>query len=165
MGEILGRDKTESVKGGEKTNSHSDALAFIHPERNTMKIAIPTNDGTSISEHFGRSAAFLIFEAENGQIKNHEMKTNGQQHTHAQGSCGHDSAGHAQHSHQGILSALDGCEIVICAGMGQRAAEALKANGINQIVFTTPGSAEDAVSTFLAGKLIPKTESFCRCSH
>lgn len=130
-----------------------------------MKIAIPTNDGTSISEHFGRSAAFLIFEAENGQIKNHEMKTNGQQHPHAQGSCGHGPSEGAQPGHQGILSALAGCEVVICAGMGQRAADALKASGIHQIVFTTPGSAKDAVSTFLADKLIPQTGSFCRCSH
>ena len=130
-----------------------------------MRIAIPTNDGTSISEHFGRSAAFLIFEAENGQIKSREMKTNGAQHSHAQGNCTGGSAGSAQHSHQGILSALDGCEIVICAGMGQRAAEALKAGGVTQIVVTAVGPAEEAVSTYLAGKLIPQTESFCRCHH
>jgi predicted Fe-Mo cluster-binding NifX family protein len=130
-----------------------------------MKIAIPTNDGTSISEHFGRSAAFLIFEAEDGQIKNQAMKTNGQHHSHDQGSCGHGPTEGAQHSHQGIVSALDGCEVVICAGMGQKAADALKASGINQIVFTKPGSAQEAVASFLAGKLEPKTESFCRCKH
>ena len=27
-----------------------------------MKVAVPTNDGTTKSEHFGRSAAFLVFE-------------------------------------------------------------------------------------------------------
>jgi len=130
-----------------------------------MKIAIPTDDGTSISEHFGRSAAFLIFEAENGQIKSHEMKTSRQRHSHAQGNCGHGSAGHAQLSHQGILSALDGCEVVICAGMGHKAAQALKASGIAQILFTSAGPVEEAVSAYLAGTLTPKAESFCRCSH
>ena len=94
-----------------------------------MKIAIPTNDGTSISAHFGRSAAFLIFEAENGQVKRQELKSNSQHHSHDQGSCGHEAEGHAQHSHQGILSALDGCEVVICAGMGQGAVDALKSTG------------------------------------
>ena len=39
-----------------------------------MRIAIPTNDGASISEHFGRSAAFLIFEIENGQIKRRDSR-------------------------------------------------------------------------------------------
>ena len=39
-----------------------------------MRIAVPTNDGTSISEHFGRSAAFLIFETENGKIKSRSQR-------------------------------------------------------------------------------------------
>jgi predicted Fe-Mo cluster-binding NifX family protein len=130
-----------------------------------MRIAIPTNDGTSISEHFGRSAAFLIFEAENGQIKSREMKTNGAQYSHAQGTGDHHSPHNKAHSHAGILAALDGCEVVICAGMGQGAAEALKAGGVTQILVTTVGPAEEAVSTYLAGKLTPRTERFCRCKH
>jgi hypothetical protein len=64
----------------------------------------------------------------------------------------------------GILAALDGCEVVICAGMGQRAAEALKGCG-TQIIVTSIGSAEAAISTHLAGKLTPKTEGFCLCSQ
>jgi predicted Fe-Mo cluster-binding NifX family protein len=126
-----------------------------------MRIAIPTNDGTSISEHFGRSAAFLIFETENGQIKGRAMKTNGAH--HAQGACGHHSAESKPHSHSGIVAALKGCEVVICAVMGSRAAEALKANGVAQIVVTAPGPAEETVSAFLAGKLTRKTDSFCAC--
>ena len=129
-----------------------------------MKIAVPTNDGASISEHFGRSAAFLIFETENGQIKSRELKTNGQKHAHAQGACDHHSGENQPHSHAGILATLEGCEVVICAGMGQRAADALKDWGM-QVVVTSVGSAEAAVSAHLAGKLTPKTESFCRCSH
>ena len=128
-----------------------------------MRIAIPTNDGTSISEHFGRSAAFLIFEIENGQITARETKRNGAH--HARGACDHHSTASKPHSHAGILAAIKGCEIVICAGMGSRAAEALKAGGVTQIVVTTVGPAEEAVSTYMAGKLTPKTESFCRCNH
>ena len=128
-----------------------------------MRIALPTNDGTSISEHFGRSAAFLIFEIENGQIKAREMKTNGAH--HAQGACDQHSTASKAHSHAGILAAIKGCEIVICAGMGSRAAEALKAGGVTQIVVTKAGPAEEIVSAFLAGKLIHKTESFCACRH
>ena len=128
-----------------------------------MRIAIPTNDGTSISEHFGRSAAFLIFETENGRITSRAMKTNGAH--HGQGACGHHSTESKPHSHSGIVAALKGCEVVICAGMGSRAAEALKTNGVTQIVVTTPGPAEEIVSAFLAGKLTRKTESFCVCRH
>jgi predicted Fe-Mo cluster-binding NifX family protein len=64
----------------------------------------------------------------------------------------------------GILAALDGCEVVIFAGMGQRAAEALKGCG-TQIIVTSIGSAEAAISTHLAGRLTPRTEGFCRCSQ
>jgi predicted Fe-Mo cluster-binding NifX family protein len=130
-----------------------------------MKIAVPTNDGTSISPHFGRSAAFLIFEVENGTIKSRETRTNGTEHSHAQGECASHEAEAGQHSHQGIIAAIDGCQTVICGGMGHRAAEALKAWGITDIVVTVPGLAEDAVSKFLNGTLARMPENFCRCSH
>ena len=128
-----------------------------------MKIAVPTNDGASISEHFGRSAAFLIFETENGQIKSRDLRKNGQEHSH-EGACDQHSADHQPHSHSGILAALDGCEMVICAGMGQGAANALRDWGM-QVIVTSAGSAEAAVSAHLAGKLTPQKENFCRCSH
>jgi predicted Fe-Mo cluster-binding NifX family protein len=129
-----------------------------------MKIAVPTNDGTSISEHFGRSAGFIIFDTENGQIKSQEVKSNTAQHSHEQGACGHESADHKPHSHAGILAVLDGCQVVICAGMGQRAAEALKASGA-EIVITAPAPAQETVTAYLAGKLSTVKEGLCRCSH
>ena len=128
-----------------------------------MRIAVPTDDGTSIAQHFGRSAAFLIFETESGRITGRSTKTNHAK--HVQGSCGQHSAGSQEHSHAGILSALEGCEVVICAGMGSRAAEALKAGGATQIVVATPGPAEQAVSAFLAGKLTGQAGNFCACHH
>lgn len=128
-----------------------------------MRIAIPTDDGTSISQHFGRSAAFLIFETEDGRITGRLTKTNHAKHT--QGSCGQHLAGSNAHSHAGILSALKGCEVVICAGMGSRAAAALKAGGVTEIVVTTPGLAEETVSAFLSGKLTGQAKDFCACRH
>jgi predicted Fe-Mo cluster-binding NifX family protein len=41
-----------------------------------VKIAIPTNDGINISAHFGRCREFLIFEAQNGQVKLIETRIN-----------------------------------------------------------------------------------------
>jgi nitrogen fixation protein NifB len=132
-------------------------------ETNQMRIAVPTDDGTSIAEHFGRSAAFLIFETENGRITGRSTKTNHPKHT--QGSCGQHSMGSKAHSHAGILSALKGCDVVICSGMGSGAAAALKDGGVAEIVVTTPGPAEATVSAFLEGKLARKAESLCACRH
>jgi predicted Fe-Mo cluster-binding NifX family protein/acyl-coenzyme A thioesterase PaaI-like protein len=157
--------KPQRWRAAARVKSQTDERVSMEKERNKMTIAVPTNDGTSISAHFGRSAAFLIFETENGQIKSRELKTNGAKHAQAQGTCAHHSAGSQPPSHAGILAALAGCEVVICAGMGSRAAEALKAGGVTQIVVTAPGSAEEAVTAYLAGKLTTKEAAFCRCSH
>ncbi len=130
-----------------------------------MRIAVPTNDGATISEHFGRSAAFLVFEVENGQIKNREWRRNTGRHVHEEGTCGHTSEGHGTHSHAGILSALSGCATVICGGMGMRAAEALKSAGVTPVVTAVPASVEDAVTAYLNGELAKSTGEYCRCQH
>ena len=51
-----------------------------------MKIAIPTNDGINISAHFGRCRQFLIFEAQDGQVRLIETRVNAGCHEHGSGS-------------------------------------------------------------------------------
>jgi predicted Fe-Mo cluster-binding NifX family protein len=130
-----------------------------------MRIAIPTNDGATISAHFGRSAAVLVFEIEDGRIKGREVRANAPHHSHEPGACGHEAGDSGSHNHDGILAALSDCDVVICAGMGGRAADALKAAGIAEIATTTPGPAEEAVAAFLAGALPATDQGFCRCAH
>lgn len=129
-----------------------------------MKIAVPTSDGHSISEHFGRSSAFLVFDVEDGQIKDRETRVNSGCHSHVEGSC---NVGHASapDSHAAIVTSLEGCDIVLCLGMGRRAAEALKAGGISPIAVAAAGPAEAIVSFYITGKLKPETVEFCHCSH
>ena len=130
-----------------------------------MRIAVPTNDGTRISEHFGRSAAFLVFEIENGRIQSRELRPNGMQHSHEQGSCGHGSQNQGQHSHAGILETLAGCDTVICTGMGARAAEALQTAGVTTVVAAATDSAENMIASYLKGDLAVSPNAFCRCRH
>jgi predicted Fe-Mo cluster-binding NifX family protein len=49
--------------------------------------------------------------------------------------------------------------------MGWRAAEALKSNGVQQILMTEAGPAADAVNAYLAGTLASNAAGFCHCSH
>jgi predicted Fe-Mo cluster-binding NifX family protein len=42
-----------------------------------MRIAVPTDDGVTLSAHFGLSAAFLVFELENGQFTKRETRPDG----------------------------------------------------------------------------------------
>ena len=130
-----------------------------------MRIAVPTNDGSSVSDHFGRSAAFLVFEVDGGKIISREMRSNTAQHSHSEGSCGDAHGRHEPHSHDAILSTLAGCDVVLCGGMGWRAAEALKSGGITPMMLAGPGSAEKAVSAYLSGDARPAAEGYCRCEH
>ena len=123
-----------------------------------MHIAVPTNDGVSISGHFGRSAAFLVFGIENGQVVSREARPNA-------AACGDGSGDHGTHSHAGILDVLAGCDIVICGGMGQRVAEALQSGGIRAVVAGAAGPADEAVAAYLRGELSASPEGLCRCSH
>jgi predicted Fe-Mo cluster-binding NifX family protein len=130
-----------------------------------MNIAVPTNDGLSIAEHFGRSAGFLLFQTESGRITSRQLKENTAQHTHAQSNCASHSGPVGAHDHAAILSALAGCEVVICAGMGWRAAEALKQAGVREVIVTKPGPVEEQVQAYLRGELTSTGETFCQCSH
>jgi len=129
-----------------------------------MRIAVPTDDGVSIAAHFGRSAGFLVFDVADGKIQGQAMRPNAGQHTSGEGTaCQHGAGG--GHDHGAIVASLDGCDLVICGGMGARAAEALKAGGVKQILMAEPGPAVDVVNAYLQGTLAVRQAGFCCCSH
>lgn len=45
-----------------------------------MKVAIVTNDGEYVSQHFGRSRYYKIYTIENNEIQNVEMRERGTGH-------------------------------------------------------------------------------------
>jgi predicted Fe-Mo cluster-binding NifX family protein len=130
-----------------------------------MRIAVPTDDGVSVAAHFGRSASFLIFNVEDGQIQSQDLRPNAGQHSHVPGECQTGARPAGGHDHGRIVDSLTGCDVVICTGMGSRAAEALRSNGVKQILMTEAGPAADAVMAYLAGTLAAGNAGFCRCSH
>jgi predicted Fe-Mo cluster-binding NifX family protein len=131
-----------------------------------MKIAIPSDEGTYLSQHFGRTLGFSIFEVANGQIIKQEYRLNnftghslGQHHEYQH--YGHEHDDHAQHSHNRILNALKDCEIVIAGGMGRRLVDDLTDAG-KKIFITSQPETRKAVELFLADKLNSDKEA---CSH
>jgi predicted Fe-Mo cluster-binding NifX family protein len=134
-----------------------------------MKIAIPSDEGTYLSQHFGRTLGFKIFEINDGSIIGEEYRQNtftGHAMGHHQDH-GHDhhhhgeNDGHAQHSHHRILGALHDCEVVIAGGMGRRLFDDLTENG-KQIFITTQPETRKAVELFLADQLTSDKKT---CSH
>ena len=123
-----------------------------------MKIALPTEDGTTICGHFGRAPQFLVFTVENEQITGKTLRPN----THAAGEHSHHEP---ERSHDDILGALADCQVVISQGMGPRAVTALEDAGL-LVFFTEEIDIETAVRSYLQGD-VTSTESGCqqhRCS-
>lgn len=131
-----------------------------------MKIAIPSDEGTYLCQHFGRTLGFAIFEVANGQIIHQEYRPNdftghalGQHQEHQHHGPEHDD--HAQHSHNRILDALNDCEVVIAGGMGRRLVDDLTDAG-KKIFITSQGETRKAAEMFIAGELKSDKEA---CSH
>ena len=134
-----------------------------------MKVAVATIDGISISQHFGRSTGFVVFDIEEATIKSRELRTNDRT-PHAQGLCTGDHENgaahqHAGHGHTGVIDLLGDCKIVICGGMGGGAAMALSQQGIQPVLVPVVCSAEEAVSHYLNGTATPAPAGFCNCGH
>ncbi len=137
-----------------------------------MKIGIATYNGKMISKHFGRSKFFVIFDIEDGKVVNKEIRENTFT-AHARGE--HGESGHehrhqhqhrpgmGHHSHTGIVNALKDCDAVLCYGMGWRAAEDLKANGIKACILTDECTMDEAVQAYIEGRITESEEFFCRC--
>ncbi len=130
-----------------------------------MKIAVASSDGAAISSHFGQSRCFIVFDVADGKVAGREVRANTFT-AHAKGECtgSADGAHHHDHahSHAEVVAALEGCDAVLCGGMGWRAAEDLKAAGIRPLVVADGYTPETAVRAFLDGTL-QVAAGFCRC--
>ena len=108
-----------------------------------MKIAVPYENGM-IFQHFGRSAQFKFYEAQDGKMLSGEVvSTNGQGHGALVGFL-------VQH----------GADVVLCGGIGTGAQVALMQAGI-QLFGGISGMADVAAADYLAGKLVFDPEVHC----
>jgi predicted Fe-Mo cluster-binding NifX family protein len=124
-----------------------------------MKIAVVTDDGTSICQHFGRARFYTVVTIENAKVINKEQRPKaghhvaGMQHA-SQASHGeqHGFDANAQASHTSMMANITDCQLVIAGGMGWGAQESLKQAGI-AVHMTNMENIEEAVKLYLQGKL------------
>jgi len=126
----------------------------------SLKIAAITDDGKTISQHFGRAAYYLVATVDDGQIVNRELREKiGHSHfsnqTHIEEAAGQthgmDSASHNKHLQ--MAEAISDCAALLCRGMGRGAYESMKIRGITPIV-TDIAAIEDAVLAYIAGDIV-----------
>lgn len=125
-----------------------------------MRVAVASEDGVSIAEHFGRCACFIIFDAEDGKVLRKDLRTNTST-SHRQGNCHHGHHGDQPHSHAAVVQALQDCQAALCYGMGWGVADELAQNGIRPVIVDSPCSPEEAVALYVQGKLPPANREFC----
>jgi len=129
-----------------------------------MKIAAITDDGNTISQHFGRAQHYLVATVENGEIVGRELREKlghaqfandphpvekpGQPH-------GMDPASHNRHLQ--MAEAIADCEALLCRGMGMGAYESMKTRGIRPIV-TDIIFIDEAVMAYVEGRIVDLVE-------
>jgi predicted Fe-Mo cluster-binding NifX family protein len=124
----------------------------------TMKIAVVTDDGKTISQHFGRAHYYVVVTVEDGKITASERRDKGghvggghAQHQHGQGEM-HGFDAPAQASHANMAASIKDAKVLLAGGMGRGAYESLKSYGIEPVL-TDVTEIEQAVKLYLDGKL------------
>ena len=132
-----------------------------------MKIAVITDDGITVSQHFGRAAHYLVFTVENGAIAGKELRdklghhhfaAEPHDHDHDHGDPrGHGFGAQADRRHARMVEAIQDCDALIVRGMGRGAYLAMQQAGVRPVV-TDIADAATAVQAYIDGTLEDRTE-------
>ncbi|MFN2120956.1 MAG: NifB/NifX family molybdenum-iron cluster-binding protein [Anaerolineales bacterium] len=134
-------------------------------ETKTMKIAAITEDGSTISQHFGRAPKYLVLTIEDGNIVGRELRDklghsqfhdeHGHDHQESQGRHGYGPA--AEDRHARMSEAIADCEAILCGGMGRGAYESMRQRNIRPVV-TDIQNIEEAAVAYATGRIVDHIE-------
>ena len=123
-----------------------------------MKIAAVSEDGISISQHFGRAPIYVVATVEEGKIVSKETRSKAGHHTFASQELqtapgerhGYDTG--AQTRHATMAETIADCQVLLAGGMGWGAYESMKSYNIEPVA-TDVANIEEAVTLYAEGKL------------
>ncbi|MCB2178782.1 dinitrogenase iron-molybdenum cofactor biosynthesis protein [bacterium] len=130
-----------------------------------MKIAVVTDDGKSISQHFGRATKYAVYDIQEGKILSTELRDKAGHHTFQQpGEPHHHDHDHG-HAHEGrgmdahsadkhalMVAAITDCEVLLCRGMGRGAFTSMEQAGIKPLPVDFH-AIEEAIQALMDGKI------------
>lgn len=132
-----------------------------------MKIAAVSEDGVTISQHFGRAPFYVVVTVEDGKIVSRETRdkmghAQFASEPHAEEAHGADPRGHgfdagAQSRHARMAAAIADCQVLLARGMGAGAYESMKQAGIRPVI-TDIAEINQAVQAYIEGRLVDHTE-------
>lgn len=124
-----------------------------------MKIAAITEDGATISQHFGRAPLYVVAIVENGEIINKETRDKTGHHTFAAHQHHETAPGErhgydtgAQSRHASMAETIADCQVLLAGGMGWGAYESMKSRNIETIV-TDVGDIDEGIKLYIEGRL------------
>lgn len=129
-----------------------------------MRIALITDDGKTISQHFGRAPYYLVVTIEERKEVQREMRDKlGHNHFASQEHGEHnpnerhgfDPVSHDKHT--SMAQTIADCEAIICGGMGAGAYESMRRLNIQPVV-TDIRVIDEAVQAYINKKLTDHTE-------
>lgn len=124
-----------------------------------VKVAVASDDGLTIGQHFGRTSCYVVLTLEGGEIVSSETRPKPGHHTfspqerqgsHSRGRHGCDAG--AQPRHEAMARVVADCQAVIAGGMGWGAFQGLQACGIEAVV-TDAQDLREAVLRYAEGTL------------
>ncbi len=128
-----------------------------------MKIAVVTDDGKTICQHFGRASYYLVATVGNGRVTATELREKpghrqfSQEPKHEEHHHGHGEDAHSHGKHVQMADVIQDCQVIITGGMGMGAYESLRQLNITPVV-TDLTEIDSAIQAYLDGKLINLTD-------
>ena len=114
-----------------------------------MDIAVITEDGRTVSQHFGRAPWYLVATVEDGAIVATETRPKA---GHRDVEAGAAAGAPPEDRHQRMAGAISDCTTLIAGGMGPGAFEGLRARGITPVL-TDETDAVQACLRYFRGDL------------
>ena len=127
-----------------------------------MKIAAVTEDGVTISQHFGRAPYYVVLTVVDGQVVGREQREKVAHghgaggHVHVEGQAhGFDAA--SQDTHGRMAAPIADCQVLLARGMGMGAYESLQQAGIRPVI-TTIANIDEAALQAANGTIVDHQE-------
>lgn len=93
-----------------------------------MKVAVISQDGKTVSQHFGRAPYYVVLTIEDGETKDREIRPKAGHHSFAA------TEPPADVKHEAMAGSIADCEALIAGGMGEGAFLSLQGMGIRPIL-------------------------------
>ncbi len=111
-----------------------------------IKIAVQTDDGETISRHFGQARFFKVLSLDNNATASVEMREKA---SHQHGDHAHQNG---VHPGQQMVEAISDCQVLISGGMGSPAFTRATNAGL-KVILTDISSIHEAVTAYQNGSL------------